>query len=732
MAQDWVHARAAGSRARAISARSMATRPPPYRYTEAKLTADRRASAGRTRPADRRTAAQLRRHTRRSRSSCRPSSRTCWSTAPRGIAVGMATNIPPHNLGEVLRACIHLIDNPDATDAQLMDKQSRARTSRSAARSSPTAPRCARSTRRAPAAIKVQGEWKVEDAGQGQAADRHHVDPLRRRQGQARDRRSAHIIEDRKLPQLTGLTNETNDKDGLRHRPGDQAGHRPEPGDGVPLQAHRPAEELRVQHDLPGARRATARAACPETARPQGNPAALPRLPPRDGAAAVRVRAASSCASASTSSKASQIIFNALDRAIKIIRESSGKADAAEKLMTAFKLDDEQTDGDPRRPALQDRPDGDQEDPRRAEGEEGSRPRRSRRSSRRRRSSGASSRTSWTALAEKFGERRKTRMASDEDVLEFDAEAYIVRENTNVVLTRDGWIKRVGRLASVEGNARPRRRRGDRRGAGQHARPRRLLRRRRHRVHDARSTRCRPVPATASRSRKFFKLADQVKIIGAVTTDPRFTPRRSSRRKGDARRPVPAGRHERRQRAAHRRSPRSATRIDQGGPAVRRSSTRATRSCWRSSSATKTERDARDSRRARHPLPDRRGEHARRRGQGRHRHQAGRRRRRASAASLVTAASTSWMLETSGGISKEFGPAAIPAVNAAAARVEGRRSGRKFARVVPAADRTGRLGRSRMARRSRTTASRTEKNVRRSRCVSEPEDVSDACCFTVA
>ena len=30
-------------------------------------------------------------------------------------------------------------------------------------------------------------------------------------------------------------------------------------------------------------------------------------------------------------------------------------------------------------------------------------------------------------------------------------EAYIVRENTNVVLTRDGWIKRVGRLASVEG-----------------------------------------------------------------------------------------------------------------------------------------------------------------------------------------------------------------------------------------------------------------------------------------
>ena len=33
----------------------------------------------------------------------------------QGIAVGMATNIPPHNLGEVIDATIHLIDNPDAT-----------------------------------------------------------------------------------------------------------------------------------------------------------------------------------------------------------------------------------------------------------------------------------------------------------------------------------------------------------------------------------------------------------------------------------------------------------------------------------------------------------------------------------------------------------------------------------------------------------------------------------------
>jgi DNA gyrase subunit A len=37
-----------------------------------------------------------------------------------GIAVGMATNIPPHNLGEIVTACIALIENPDITLAQLM------------------------------------------------------------------------------------------------------------------------------------------------------------------------------------------------------------------------------------------------------------------------------------------------------------------------------------------------------------------------------------------------------------------------------------------------------------------------------------------------------------------------------------------------------------------------------------------------------------------------------------
>jgi DNA gyrase subunit A len=37
-----------------------------------------------------------------------------------GIAVGMATNIPPHNLGEVIDACVAMIDNPDISVGEIM------------------------------------------------------------------------------------------------------------------------------------------------------------------------------------------------------------------------------------------------------------------------------------------------------------------------------------------------------------------------------------------------------------------------------------------------------------------------------------------------------------------------------------------------------------------------------------------------------------------------------------
>ena len=52
-------------------------------------------------------------------------------------------------------------------------------------------------------------------------------------------------------------------------------------------------------------------------------------------------------------------------------------------------------------------------------------------------------------VAKEFGDPRRSELGSSEEIVEYDPSAYIVRENTNVVVTKEGWIKRVGQLASV-------------------------------------------------------------------------------------------------------------------------------------------------------------------------------------------------------------------------------------------------------------------------------------------
>ncbi len=67
--------------------------------------AARDAAARRHRRGHRRLRPQLRRvEFRGPDGAARPGSRTCWSTAARASPSGMATNIPPHNLGEVIDA----------------------------------------------------------------------------------------------------------------------------------------------------------------------------------------------------------------------------------------------------------------------------------------------------------------------------------------------------------------------------------------------------------------------------------------------------------------------------------------------------------------------------------------------------------------------------------------------------------------------------------------------------
>jgi DNA gyrase subunit A len=442
-----------------------------------------------------------------------------------GIAVGMATNIPPHNLGEICRACVHLIENPDATTAQLMDRVK-----------GPDFPLggkiiADRATLRriyeeGQGSIKVQGEWKLEEFVKKRQIVITSI-PYGVNKGQLEADMGA-IIGDRKLPQVLSLTNESNEKDGLRIA----LEIRPDADPEVMMAYF--YKHTALQQNF--AYNMTCLVAG-EDGRPRPERLGLKAILRHFldfRFATVRRRFEFELEQLRRRIHVLEgfaIIFDALDKALKLIRESSGKADAAAKLMKAFRLDEEQTNAilDAQLYKIA------QMEIQRILDEL-----RDKKAEAARIEAILKSKAKlWgvikgelTTLADKYGDRRRTRMATDEDVLEFDEEAYILRENTNVVLTRDGWVKRVGRLSSVEST---RVREGDEVIA---VVPASTLDHVIFFADDgtAYTLRVNEVPASHGYGEpitKFFKLADQVKVVSAVSTDERFVPAEEKGRKGD-------------------------------------------------------------------------------------------------------------------------------------------------------------------------------------------------------
>lgn len=436
-----------------------------------------------------------------------------------GIAVGMATNIPPHNLAEVLRACVLLIEDKDATVAQLLDKVK-----------GPDFPLggkilADRATLRniyetGTGSIRIQAEWKLEQLGRGKEQIVIYSIPYGELKNDLENAIGA-IIEAKKLPQALSVVNESNEKDGMRIVIELKAGADPNLVMAY-LYKHTNLQKsysYNMTALIPG---------------PDGK-----SLVPKDSLSLKEILRSFLDFRFETVKRRFEyelrqlkkrihildgfrIIFNDLDKAIKLIRSSSGKADAAEKLIDFFEIDDEQAaailDSQLYKIAQMEikriLDELKEKKKQAAEIEELL----------------ASKRRMWTlikneleAIAAKFPERRKTRLAADDDVLEFNEEAYIIRENTNVVLTRDGWIKRVGRLSSVDNT---RVREGDEVVA---VVPGSTLDNVIFFADDgtAYTMRINEVPASSGYGEpiaKFFRLADGVKIIGAVSTDARFTP----------------------------------------------------------------------------------------------------------------------------------------------------------------------------------------------------------------
>jgi DNA gyrase subunit A len=143
------------------------------------------------------------------------------------------------------------------------------------------------------------------------------------------------------------------------------------------------------------------------------------------------------------------IVFDGLDQALRIIRRSSGKADAAAKLCKAFPLDDVQANAILeiqlyRISKLEIGRLREELDEKQTEAD-------------RIRRILASDRKLWKVvqqelkdISDTFATPRRTSIGSSDEIEHFDPQAYIVRENTNVVVTSEGWIRRLGKISSID------------------------------------------------------------------------------------------------------------------------------------------------------------------------------------------------------------------------------------------------------------------------------------------
>jgi DNA gyrase subunit A len=224
-------------------------------------------------------------------------------------------------------------------------------------------------------------------------------------------------------------------------------------------------------------------------------------------------------------------VFDALDEILKIVRKSEGKADAAQQIIKRFNLDAEQTDAilelkiyrlarleillirkeleERRRRVRQINTLLKDEDSRwdivRVEIEE---------------------------IQKKYGDARRTSIASDEGEAEYTAEDFIVEEDNVVIVSRDGWVKRQKEVKDI---AATRVREGDAVMAVLSGSTRSSV------VFFSNfgvgyTSRIIDIPASTGYGepiQRFFKLKDGERILGALSLDPRVIGNITARKEGE-------------------------------------------------------------------------------------------------------------------------------------------------------------------------------------------------------
>lgn len=355
-----------------------------------------------------------------------------------GIAVGMATNIPPHNFNEVVNALIAMIDDPNITTASLLRWVK--------GPDFPTGGEILTSKRAlrdiyetGQGTIKLRGEWRVESLPRGKRQVVITSLPYTVNKAQLVEK-IAEFVAERKVPQIIDVRDEsTDDVRIVLELKGDTSEelalaylckHTPlQISYSINLTCLAPTSNPLVGQPL----KASLRDICRHfldfrldvvTKRFEHELVELEK----------RLHILAGLA----------LIADQLDNVIRIIRNATSRKDAREQLMAGFQLDEEQAEAILEIRLYQlarleiDKIHTEQKDKEKR--------------ARELRALLKDEHKRWTVirdelreLGKRYGNKRRTALRAGEE-LSYDPEAYIVHEEATVVLSRDGWIKRVREL----------------------------------------------------------------------------------------------------------------------------------------------------------------------------------------------------------------------------------------------------------------------------------------------
>jgi DNA gyrase subunit A len=360
-----------------------------------------------------------------------------------GIAVGMATNIPPHNLNEICTALIKLLDNPDLTSAQLCRYVK--------GPDFPTGGQILNSPdelkeiyKTGSGAIRLRATW--EEGPVTRASKTIFITSVPYTVNKSTlVERIADVALSRKLPPLIDVRDVSTDD--VR----------------IALELKKDADEKMVMAYLfkhtPLQTSFVVNLTClvptdgnPEVGRPERLDlhqmlfyflhyrleVVTKRLVHELEALKKRIHIL----------EGFEKVFDALDEILRIVRKSEGKADAAQQIIKAFELDADQTDAIlelkiyrlARLEILVIRKELDER----------------RRRMRQINTLLKDEQSRWDIvkveigeIQKKYGDARRTSISSDAGEVEYTAEDFIIDEDNVVIVSRDGWVKRQKEVKDV-------------------------------------------------------------------------------------------------------------------------------------------------------------------------------------------------------------------------------------------------------------------------------------------